>query len=66
MILTQSGKAAFNVGGTTIQSSLSIPLSTKKFVEINGETKAYKIKELDQIEYICIDEISLVSKSLFS
>ena len=66
MILAKSGKAAVNVRGMTIQSALSIDFDTMKFKEITAQIKATKIKQLQEIEYICIDEISLVDKGLFA
>jgi hypothetical protein len=65
LILAQTGKAAVNVKGMTIQSTFTMGINTNKFIPLNGESKANKIKELDPIEYICIDEISLVDKGMF-
>ena len=65
LILAQSGTAAVNVKGVTIQTALSIGLDTTKITPINDKLKAEKIKQFDDIEYICIDEISLVNKGLF-
>ena len=65
LILAKSAKAANNVKGVTIQSALSIDLNTNKYKPLNGKLKADKIKQLSNIEYICIDEISMVDKGLF-
>ena len=66
LILAQSAKAAKNVKGITIQSAFTIGLDTSKIKSISNKQKADKIKQLKDIEYICIDEISLVNKGLFA
>ena len=50
----------------TIQSALSIDLETTKYKNLNGQNLIKKRKLFKDIEYICIDEISLVSKCLLS
>ena len=55
-----------NVKGVTIQTALSIGIDTSKINPLNDKLKADKIKQFNDIEYICIDEISLVNKGLFA
>ena len=66
LILAQSAKAAINVKGITIQTALSLGIDTTTIKPMGAKSKAYKIKHLETIEYICIDEISLVNKGLFA
>ena len=66
LILAKSGKAAVNVKGVTIQSALGIPIKSAKYLSLSDTNLAEKIKKFEEIEYICIDEISLVDKALFS
>ena len=65
-MLAQSGKAAANIKGMTIQSAFSIGLNTYTYSKLEGETLMQSRKNFDEIEYICIDEISLVNKGLFA
>ena len=65
-MLAQSGKAAANIKGMTIQSALKIGLNTFSYKKLDGETLLQLRKNFDDIEYICIDEISLVNKGLFA
>ena len=66
LIFAKSGKAAVNVKGQTIQSAFSIGLDTSIYEPLQDISLAYKIKQFEEIEYICIDEISLVDKGLFA
>ena len=65
-MLAQSGKAAANIKGMTIQSAFSIGLNTYTYSKLEGEKLIQSRKNFDEIEYICIDEISLVNKGLFA
>ena len=65
-MLAQSGKAAANIKGMTIQSAFSIGLNTFTYKKLEGEKLIQSRKNFDDIEYICIDEISLVNKGLFA
>ena len=50
LILAQSGKAAVNVKGMTIQSALSVGLNTSTYKQLDANQKAEKIKQFDEIE----------------
>ena len=50
LILAQSGTAARNVKGSTIQSALSIGIDTTKIKPMSAISKANKIKEFREIE----------------
>lgn len=65
-MLAQSGKAAANIKGMTIQSAFSIGLNTSSYKKLEAEKLLQMRKNFDEIEYICIDEISLVNKGLFA
>ena len=65
-MLAQSGKAAANIKGMTIQSAFSIGIDTYNYKKLTGQTLLQQIKNWDEIEQICIDEISLVNKGLLA
>ena len=65
-MVAQSGKAAANIKGMTIQSAFGIGLNTFTYKKLEAEKLQQLRKNYDEIEYICIDEISLVNKGLFA
>ena len=65
VVLSKSGKAAVNVKGMTIEGALGINFQNKDFEPLTSYSLSDKIKKFKNIEYICIDEISLVDKKLF-
>ena len=65
-MVAQSGKAAANIKGMTIQSAFGIGLNTYSYKKLEGEKIQQFRKNFNEIEYICIDEISLVNKGLFA
>ncbi len=68
MKLTYNGKYAFNINGTTIHSTLVIPLN-KNFNELKAlsdEKHDSLTKHYDQLHLLIIDEISLVSNRMLS
>ncbi len=56
------GKTTFNIDGTTIHSSLSIPFKFKDLPSLNLEQLDNLVKKYDQLQLIVLDEISLVGK----
>jgi hypothetical protein len=56
------GKTTFNIDGTTIHSSLSIPLNFKGLPSLSLERLDNLVKKYDQLQLIVLDEISLVGK----
>jgi DNA replication protein DnaC len=68
MKLGYTGKAAFNIGGSTIHSALGIPLN-KSLLELGGlsdERRDSFAKTYDQLRLLVIDEISLVGSRMFA
>jgi hypothetical protein len=68
MKLGYTGKAAFNIGGSTIHSALGIPLN-KSLLELGGlsdERHDNFAKKYDQLRLLVIDEISLVGSRMFA
>ena len=49
-MLAQSGKAAANIKGMTIQSAFSIGIDTYNYKKLAGETLLQQIKNWDEIE----------------
>ena len=49
-MLAQSGKAAANIKGMTIQSAFSIGIDTYNYKKLTGETLLQQIKNWDEIE----------------
>jgi hypothetical protein len=63
MKLGYIGKAAFNIGGSTIHSALGIPLN-KSLLELGGlsdERHDSYAKKYDQLRLLVIDEIYILS-----
>jgi hypothetical protein len=52
----------FNIDGTTIHSSLSIPHNCKYLPSLNSEWLDNLVKKYDQLQLIVLDEISLIGK----
>ena len=67
LVLAQSGKAAVNVKGSTIHSAFGFGTEslTHGIKELHPETKKDLRIKFKPINYIFIDEISLVDKKLF-
>jgi hypothetical protein len=57
-------KATFNIDGTTIHLSLSIPLNCKDSLSLSLEQLDNLIKKYDQLQLIVLNEISLVMKRI--
>ena len=65
LLMAYTRKAAFNIGGTTIHSTLHLPLITNNQTSLSQE----KLDELSllykDVQLIVIDEISLVGSNIF-
>ena len=59
--LALTGVAAFNIYGTTIHSTLFIPISCSNF-DIGGERLKNLQKKLQDVIYVIIDEKSMVGR----
>jgi len=65
LVLAPTGVAAFNINGMTIHSTLSIPIITdNKRLDINGERLKMLQDRLQNVEYIIIDEKSMVGRRM--
>jgi hypothetical protein len=62
--MAYTGKATFNIDGTTIHSSLSIPLNCKDLLSLSLERLDNLINKYDQLQLIVLDEISLAVKRI--
>ncbi len=56
------GKTTFNIDGTTIHSSLFIPLNCKDLPSLSSKWFDNLIKKYDLLQFIVLDEISLIGK----
>ena len=63
LLLAPTGVAAININGTTIHSGLGIVCG--RFLPLNDKTKVSLRNKLSEIKIIIIDEISMVSSTLF-
>ena len=59
------GSAAFNIDGYTLHSLFSIPVNAADFKDLKGDKLIAFQKRLANIRLLIIDEISLVSRTLF-
>jgi hypothetical protein len=54
--MTYTRKTTFNIDGTTIHSSLFIPLSRKNLPSLNSEQLDNLVNKYDQLQLIVLDE----------
>ena len=60
LMTTYTGKAAYNIGGSTLHSAFHIPFNKSEFVPLSIETLDTMSKTYSQLHVLLIDEISLV------
>ncbi|CAG8650540.1 20725_t:CDS:2 [Cetraspora pellucida] len=65
IVLALTGVAAFNIHGTTIHSTLSIPINGNN-IDIKGESLKQLQKKLNDVRYIIIDEKSMVGRRMLA
>lgn len=65
MLIALTGIAAFNIHGSTIHSSLSIPVSGNNF-DLSGESLKKLQRKLDGVYYFIIDEKSMVGRRMLA
>ena len=65
IVLAPTGVAAFNILGTTIHSTLSVPISNSNF-DIEGERLKDLQKRLNGVKYIIIDEKSMLGHRMLA
>ena len=63
-MLAYTGKASFNVNGVTLHSLLKLPIGSKRLTELKGIALQQLQSNLENVEYLIIDEYSLVGESL--
>ena len=68
LLMAFTGKAAFNIGGTTIHSTLHIPVnqSLSNLNKLSTETLSKLTEQYEQLQFIVIDEISLVGARMLN
>ena len=68
LLMAFIGKAAFNIGGTTIHSTLHIPVnqSLSNLNKLSTETLSKLTEQYEQLQFIVIDEISLVGARMLN
>ena len=68
LLMAFTGKAAFNIGGTTIHSALHISInqSLSNLNKLSIETLSKLTKQYEQFQFIVIDEISLVGARMLN
>ena len=65
VITATTGKASFNINGITIHSLLKLPIGTKLARDITGESLSRLQSNRSDIEYIIIDEFSMLGQNTF-
>jgi ATP-dependent DNA helicase PIF1 len=65
LVLAPTGVAAFNIRGVTIHSALSIPIGSNNF-DIDGERLKQLQKRLGGVNYLIIDEKSMVGRRMLA
>ncbi|CAF0837309.1 unnamed protein product [Brachionus calyciflorus] len=61
-----TGKAAFNIRGTTLHSLFHLPLHTNTIQPLGSRLLEATRKQFKKLKLVIIDEISLVGKNLFA
>ena len=64
-VLAYTGKASFNVKGVTLHSFLKLPIGSKRLFKLKGIALQQLQTNLQNIQYLIIDEYSFVGQSLF-
>jgi len=65
IVLAPTGVAAFNIHGSTIHSTLSVPINSSDF-NIEGERLKNLQKRLNGVNYVIIDEKSMLGRRMLS
>jgi ATP-dependent DNA helicase PIF1 len=68
LLMAFTGKAAFNIGGTTIHSALHIPInqSLSNLGKLSTETLSKLTDQYEQLQFIVLDEVSLVGARMLN
>ena len=65
-VTATSGKAAFSIQGCTIHSMLKLPVGTRGNKDLTGESLVRLQNTLKEINYIIIDEYSMLGQKMFA
>ena len=65
VIAAPTGKAAFNVKGVTLHSLLKLPVGQRGNKDLCGPTLVQLQENLKHVEYVIIDEYSMLGQKLF-
>jgi hypothetical protein len=60
LVIAPTGVAAFNINGSMIHLTLSIPILTDKSININGDKLKQLQERLENVTYFIINEKSMV------
>ena len=67
LIVSYTGKVAYNVGGTTVHSAFFMPFNRSQFLPLSMEMLDTLSKLYDELQLVFIDEASLIgSRFLYS
>eukprot|EP00794_Sanderia_malayensis_P001070 gene1070-407_t len=64
-ITTFLGVAAFNVKGCTLHRLLQLPIRSKRCGELNGNALQKLQTDLEEVQYLVIDELSVIGQKMF-
>ena len=63
-VTATTGKASFNINGVTIHSLLNLPVGPRGNMDLKGQSLVRLQKKLNDIEYIIIDEYSMLGQKM--
>ena len=64
-VTATTGKAAYNIRGVTVHSLLKLPIGSRGNKDLSGQSLCRLQENLNHIEYIIIDEYSMVGQVTF-
>ena len=64
-VLAYTGKASFNVNGVTLHSLLKLPIGSKRHCDLKGTPLQQMQSNIENVQYLIIDEYSFIGQSLF-
>ena len=65
VVTATTGKASFNINGVTIHSFLKLPVAPNSYKDLCGQSLAHLQEKLVDVDYIIIDEYSMLGQSTF-
>ncbi|CAB4010673.1 ATP-dependent DNA helicase PIF1, partial [Paramuricea clavata] len=65
VVTATTGKAAFNIKGITIHSLLKLPIGSRGKKDLTGQSLCQLQESLNEVEYIIIDEYSMLGQVTF-